>query len=498
MEERDQPVTEQDLTILVRAEALLKDDAAWNRNDDRECRDDEATGKRSLFCALQKACIDVLGRYDHRRVALQEVRFAVEDATRGRDLEHRLRDFNNLPETQLVDIRRVLEVAKSRVSARLSARPESSSAAGAPGAAPAAGPPVFERSTLLETTAETSANVSIGDVNGDGHLDIVLAKGRHWRLVDRVLIGDGHGRFPSVHDLGPASDRTYSANLADLDEDGDLDVVISNDRPDPKRIYLNDGAGHFREAGTYGRPKWSTRNAAIADIDGDRRPDIIVANRTPGGHGGNYVCLNRGQGRFDHTCTRFSKESSTTITGADFDHDGWIDLLVPHRDGGQSHLYLNRSTTRKVRFAAVPFGPPDAMIRMSAAADLDRDGLLDIVAVDEKRGLFAFFGKPGGGFAAAMPIGARGRTPYALATADLDRDGAVDIVVGNAEAPGTVFFNDKTGRSFTPIDFGDGKGTAYGFAIADLDEDGLLDIAVARSEAPNVVYFGSPGGSPRP
>jgi hypothetical protein len=97
-----------------------------------------------------------------------------------------------------------------------------------------------------------------------------------------------------------------------------------------------------------------------------------------------------------------------------------------------------------------------------------------------------------------MPIGARGRTPYALATADLDRDGAVDIVVGNAEAPGTVFFNDKTGRSFTPIDFGDGKGTAYGFAIADLDEDGLLDIAVARSEAPNVVYFGSPGGSPRP
>jgi hypothetical protein len=48
------------------------------------------------------------------------VRFAVEDATRGRDFEHRLMEFNNLPETQLVDIRRVLQVATERVKSRLS------------------------------------------------------------------------------------------------------------------------------------------------------------------------------------------------------------------------------------------------------------------------------------------------------------------------------------------------------------------------------------------
>ena len=57
--------------------------------------------------------------------------------------------------------------------------------------------PHFDRALLLEATSETSANVSIGDVNGDGNLDIVLAKGRHWPLVDRVLLNDGHGRFPS-------------------------------------------------------------------------------------------------------------------------------------------------------------------------------------------------------------------------------------------------------------------------------------------------------------
>jgi hypothetical protein len=50
---------------------------------------------------------------------LQEVRFAVEDATRGRRFDHRLRDFNNLPETRLEDVKRVLAVAKDRVRARL-------------------------------------------------------------------------------------------------------------------------------------------------------------------------------------------------------------------------------------------------------------------------------------------------------------------------------------------------------------------------------------------
>ena len=122
-EQPDQPVTADDLRILEKAQDLLKDESTWNRQDDRECKDDEASGKRSLFCALQKACIDVLGRYDHRRVALQEVRFAVEDATRGRQFDHRLRDFNNLLETRLVDIKKVLRVATERVKARLKARP---------------------------------------------------------------------------------------------------------------------------------------------------------------------------------------------------------------------------------------------------------------------------------------------------------------------------------------------------------------------------------------
>ena len=51
----------------------------------------------------------------------------------------------------------------------------------------------YDDSLLLEAKPDTSANVSFGDFDGDGHLDLVLVKGRHWPIVDRVLLGDGRG-----------------------------------------------------------------------------------------------------------------------------------------------------------------------------------------------------------------------------------------------------------------------------------------------------------------
>jgi hypothetical protein len=122
LERRDRPVTPDDLRIVAQTRALLANEGVWNRKDDRECTDEEATGKRSLFCALQKATIEVLGEYDHRRVALQEVRFAIEDATRGQDFEHRLMDWNNLPTTKLTDIWRALDVSTERMRSRLPKR----------------------------------------------------------------------------------------------------------------------------------------------------------------------------------------------------------------------------------------------------------------------------------------------------------------------------------------------------------------------------------------
>lgn len=351
--------------------------------------------------------------------------------------------------------------------------------------------PRYDRTLLLETTSETSANASFGDLNGDGHLDIVLAKGRHWPLVSRVLLGDGRGGISASYDLGPTAEKTYSARLVDVDADGDLDVVTSNDQPSRKLVYLNDGKGKFSVGSEYGRPDWPMRNATIADMNGDGRPDIIAANRYGRTAGSNYICLNRGAGRFDAECIAFAPEPATTITAADFNGDGFTDLLVPHRNGGQSRLYFGAAGADLTKLRSVAFGPADAQIRIAEAADLTGDGRLDVVTIDETRGVAVYEGRGDGSFGAPRSVGSPGVVPYALTVGDPNCDDKMDFIVGNVQAQTTAFFNEGDGQRFTPVSFGDRAGVAYGIGLGDFNEDGRPDIAVARSEAPNALYFGA-------
>ena len=335
----------------------------------------------------------------------------------------------------------------------------------------------------LENTSETSANVSMGDLDGDGDLDVVLAKGRHDPLRDRVLLNDGKGGFVAS-DLGPTADRTYTAALADVDGDRDLDVLTSNDTPDKKMVYLNNGKGQFTAAGTWGVSAWSTRNAAVADLNGDGKVDVIAANRP----GPSFACLNLGSGRFATDCISIPAASATSIVPADFDKDGYIDLAVPSRDGGQSRIYFNDGKAGFARTAT--FGPANAAARVGAAADFNGDGSIDLAVGDEAAASMVVYENDGKGrLTAGFNVVDRAKVPYALSAGDLNNDGSPDIVLGYTSGPHTVFFNVGTGKKFTPVTFGDPAGSAYGFALGDINRDKFLDIALARSGAPNVLYL---------
>jgi hypothetical protein len=349
--------------------------------------------------------------------------------------------------------------------------------------APAGAPRHFRTVINLETTSEDSANVSMGDLDGDGDLDLVLAKGRHTPLLDRVLLNDGKGGFVASN-LGPTADRTYTAALADLDRDGDLDVLTSNDAPDKKLVYLNAGKGQFTVAGTWGVPEWSTRNAAVADLNGDGNMDVIAANRP----GPSFVCLNQGGGRFTADCIAIPAESATSIVPADFDKDGFIDLAVPSRDGAQSRIYFNDGKAGFSR--STPFGSANAAARVGAAADFNGDGSMDLAVGDEMAASMVVYRNDGkGNLTAQFIVSDKTKVPYAMAAGDLNNDGTVDIVLGYTSGPHTVFFNDGTGRQFTQVTFGNPAGSAYGFALGDINGDKFLDIALARSGAPNVLYL---------
>ncbi len=169
----------------------------------------------------------------------------------------------------------------------------------------------------LETVSETSSNASIGDLNGDGNFDIVLVKGRHWQLTTKIFLGDGKGHFAPGAALPSNATKSYSGSLADMTKSGHLDIVISNDSPDPKLVLVNDGAGHFKVGGTYGDSKWPTRNAAVADLNGDGYPDIAVANRGFT----SYICYNDGKLHFQCSPLR-DTPSAASVLIADIDGDG--------------------------------------------------------------------------------------------------------------------------------------------------------------------------------
>ena len=114
---RNRPVDSQDLAILDSADMRLSHPSFWDRADDRKCAVQDKIF--SLYCALYFGSIDAIGEYQHRRTAMQEVRFAIEDATGGREFEHRLMGFNNLSETSFHDIKSIIKTARETVQERL-------------------------------------------------------------------------------------------------------------------------------------------------------------------------------------------------------------------------------------------------------------------------------------------------------------------------------------------------------------------------------------------
>ena len=113
------PVMKADLQIVRRARQILDSPSKWNRADNRECPAEAKTV--SLYCALQKATIEVSGAAEHRGAALQEARFVIDEIAADREYAHRLMDYNNDPTTSFADIQEVLRITESLIALRLKA-----------------------------------------------------------------------------------------------------------------------------------------------------------------------------------------------------------------------------------------------------------------------------------------------------------------------------------------------------------------------------------------
>lgn len=182
--------------------------------------------------------------------------------------------------------------------------------------------------------------LEVGDVNGDGLVDIVIGnsgeKGQNFLWLNDK---DNPGYFIDVTGthLPQVNDATQSIALADLDGDGDLDMVVGNEVP-PNRLLINNGNGVFSEKpqGLELLVPLETRMVLLFDVDGDDDKDIVFSNLTS--NGGKWekdpqirILINNGNAIFkDETEFRMprNKFSSYASQYIDFDGDGDLDLLV--------------------------------------------------------------------------------------------------------------------------------------------------------------------------
>lgn len=112
------PVTEADLRIAKRAQEILDSPSKWDRADTRECPPKAKTF--SLYCALEKATLEISGKFEHRGAAMQEARFVIDDVAPNRNTyNHRLMGYNNDPTTTWADVQKFFALLQDRINKRL-------------------------------------------------------------------------------------------------------------------------------------------------------------------------------------------------------------------------------------------------------------------------------------------------------------------------------------------------------------------------------------------
>ena len=239
--------------------------------------------------------------------------------------------------------------------------------------------------------------LDVGDVNGDGLPDIVVGNsgtaGQNFLWINNP---DQPGHFidRSVTHLPQVNDQTQSIKLADLDGDGDLDMLVGNEVP-PNRLLLNDGQGKFSDHSDRLnlRVPLHTREVFTVDVEGDGDLDIVFANLTSNGGKRDKdprtrLLINDGHANFsDETEIRLPLNEFSTYAAApmDFDRDGHPDLLlsamkIPPFEAMKVQAYRNDGNGNYTNVTTKVI--PETTVGRSwgiAIGDLNGDGLPDVI-----------------------------------------------------------------------------------------------------------------------
>ncbi|MFO1076573.1 MAG: VCBS repeat-containing protein [Planctomycetota bacterium] len=319
-------------------------------------------------------------------------------------------------------------------------------------------------------------SVAVLDYDGDGRPDVLFGG-----AVPYLFRNLGSRQFATVPIvLGSA---LFWVRAADLDGDGDDDLIGATTRSGPFVILRNDGGGVFSTVPVpNGMP--TAHGVTIGDLDGDGAPDLLIGDLTQPGRGRTQLLRNLGGLVFaDVTATWLEAENVGCEQPLLFDADGDGDLDLCHVHYIADRLLWNDGAGRLARLEPWdPFDRTDA--RATGWADLDGDATIDLIGVDRRNDLFVWCRNDGfGGFGPSKVLAPANWScdlsdpvPF-----DLEGDGDLDLYLAGC-GQDQVLENDGTG-SFTDVTLAvlpfDNRPSS-GVVVADFDGDGTDDLFVCR------------------
>lgn len=337
------------------------------------------------------------------------------------------------------------------------------------------------------------------DIDNDGDLDLVLAM----EYVENViLINDGKGvlsdessaRLPRIkHD-------SEDIAVADFDNDGDYDLVFVSEDDRVNEYYENTANGYFENRANR-IPTTGISNAVkTVDFNNDGFMDLLIGNA-----GQNHLLINNGKGYFrDDTKNRLPKDNATTqdLELADIDSDGDLDIIEANETSNR--ILLNNGFGVFNDGSAKRLPDVNDQTRDVEVGDIDGDGDLDILFSNVD---FGNIGSPqnriltndGKGLFTEITKQSLPESDFRTVDSnfvDINGDGFLDILSGNRFNgnktlvllnDGHSHFSDQTTTYFPSVNM-----YVFDFVTADFNGDGILDIYLCGFRGGDKLLFGTP------
>jgi enediyne biosynthesis protein E4 len=347
-----------------------------------------------------------------------------------------------------------------------------------------------------------SRSVNFIDYDNDGDIDLYVSNGKRFGQRS-FLYQNNAGNFTRIFNTGPVNDSLPfdGSSWGDFDNDGNIDMCTVTWYDSVTVLYKNDGGGNF--SFMTGSPVVTDRGfsetCSWGDFDNDGLIDLFITNSRPT-NSRNRLYRNLGSGNFSRIDSGavFNDVGilSRNINWVDIDDDGNLDIFVSNEEGADEYMYKNNGGGYFTKVLNIPPTTNAGSSWSSSWGDYDNDGDFDLFVANWGNENNHLFRNEGNFNFTQITNDTMVNDPGFYACSgwgDYDNDGDVDMFVTqayrtpNAPMKNNLYKNllmENGTPSFEKITAGDlvnDAGYSYGFSWGDWDSDGDLDVFTART-----------------